>query len=81
MAGTMTHALFALDLYDRLSIRSKELLVDYKEDLKFFAQNTDILFFYNITNFRCGKAIRNFGYYSQKVKTYEFFSTLINYIK
>ena len=51
MAGTITHAYFSLDLYDKLSIRSKELLVDYKEDLKFFAQNTDVLFFYNIKNF------------------------------
>jgi len=81
MAGTITHAYFALDLYDRLSIRSKELLVDYKEDLKFFAQNTDILFFYNITNFKSGKLIRDFGYRSQKIKVYDFFSTLINYIK
>lgn len=81
MAGTITHAYFALDLYDRLSIRSKELLMDEKESLKLFAQNTDILFFYNITNFKKGKKIRNFGYRSQKIKTYEFFSTLINYIK
>ena len=81
MAGTITHAYFSLDLYDKLSIRSKELLVDYKEDLKFFAQNTDVLFFYNITNFKKGKKIREFGYRSQKIKTYEFFSTLINYIK
>lgn len=81
MAGTITHAYFGLDLYDKLSIRSKELLVDYKEDLKFFAQNTDVLFFYNITNFKKGKKIREFGYRSQKIKTYEFFSTLINYIK
>ncbi len=81
MAGTITHAYFALDLYDKLSIRSKELLIDYKEDLKMFAQNTDILFFYNITNLKKGKMVRNFGYRSQKIKTYEFFSTLINYIK
>lgn len=81
MAGTITHAYFALDLYDKLSIRSKELLVDRKEDLKMFAQNTDILFFYNITNFKKGKNVREFGYKSQKIKTYEFFSTLINYIK
>lgn len=81
MAGTITHAYFALDLYDRLSIKSKELLMDEKESLKLFAQNTDILFFYNITNFKKGKKIRNFGYRSQKIKTYEFFSTLINYIK
>lgn len=81
MAGTITHAYFALDLYDRLSIRSKELLVDKKEYLKLFAQNTDILFFYNITNLKKGKKVREFGYKSQKIKTYEFFSTLINYIK
>ena len=81
MAGTITHAYFALDLYDRLSIRSKELLMDEKESLKMFAQNTDILYFYNITNFKKGKKIRNFGHRSQKIKVYEFFSTLINYIK
>lgn len=81
MAGTITHAYFALDLYDRLSIKSKELLMDEKESLKLFAQNTDVLFFYNITNFKKGKKIRNFGYRSQKIKTFEFFSTLINYIK
>lgn len=81
MAGTITHAYFALDLYDRLSIRSKELLMDEKESLKLFSQNTDVLFFYNITNFKKGKKIRNFGYRSQEIKTYEFFSTLINYIK
>lgn len=81
MAGTITHAYFALDLYDRLSIRSKELLIDEKESLKLFSQNTDILFFYNITNFKKGKKIREFAYRSQKIKTYEFFSTLINYIK
>lgn len=81
MAGTITHAYFSMDLYERLSIKSKELLMDYKEDLKMFSQNTDILFFYNITNFKRGKEIREFGYRSQKIKTYEFFSTLINYIK
>lgn len=81
MAGTITHAYFALDLYDRLSIRSKELLVDYKEDLKFFAQNTNVLFFYNLTNSKSSKLIREFGYRSQKNKVNEFFSTLINYIK
>ena len=81
MAGTITHAYFSLDLYDKLSIRSKELLIDRKEDLKVFSQNTDVLFFYNIANLKKGKKMREFGYYTQKAKTYEFFSTLINYIK
>lgn len=81
MAGTLTHAYFSLDLYDKLSIRSKELLIDNREDLKVFSQNTDVLFFYNLLNFKKGKKMREFGYYTQRVKTYEFFSTLINYIK
>lgn len=81
MAGTLTHAYFSLDLYDKLSIRSKELLIDKKEDLKVFSQNTDTLFFYNLLNLKKGKKFRDFGVYTQKAKTYEFFSTLINYIK
>ncbi len=81
MAGTITHAYFSMDLYDKLSIRSKELLIDKKEDLKVFSQNTDVLFFYNLLSFKTGKKIRDFGIYTQKAKTYSFFSTLINYIK
>ena len=81
MAGTLTHAYFSLDLYDKLSIRSKELLIDNKEDLKVFSQNTDVLFFYNLLSLKKGKKIRDFGVYTQKAKSYEFFSTLINYIK
>lgn len=81
MAGTLTHAYFSLDLYDKLSIRSKELLIDKKDDLKVFSQNTDVLFFYNLLNLKKGKKIRKFGIYTQKAKTFEFFSTLINYIK
>ena len=81
MAGTITHAYFSLDLFDKLSIRSKELLIDEKESLKVFSQNTDVLFFYNLVNIKQGKKIRNFGYYTQKTKSYLFFSTLINYIK
>ena len=81
MAGTLTHAYFSLDLYDKLSIRSKELLISNKEDLKVFSQSTDVLFFYNLFSLKKGKKIRDFGYYTQKAKTYEFFSTLINYIK
>ena len=34
MASSITHAYFVMDVYDRLSIRSKELLVEHKELLK-----------------------------------------------
>ena len=81
MAGTITHSYFILDLYDRLSINSKELLMDEKESLKLFSQNTDILNYYNIKNSKKRIKIRNFGRRSQEIKVYEFFSTLINYIK
>lgn len=81
MAGTITHAYFVLDLYDRLSIRSKELLIDYKDLLKLFAQSNNVLYFYDAFNLKKDKSMRNFGYYFHRNKTYEFFSTLINYIK
>lgn len=81
MAGTITHAYFSLDLYDKLSIRSKELLIDEKEYLKAFSQSTDVLYFYNLFSLKKGKKIREFGVYTQKTKSYDFFSTLVNYIK
>lgn len=81
MPSTITHAYFANDVYNKMSIPTKELLLDHKEMLKTSAQNTDVLFFYNIANLKKGKKVRKFGYYSQKNKTYKFFETLINYIK
>ena len=81
MAGTLTHAYFSLDLYDKLSIRSKELLMHNKEDLKMFSQNTDPLFLYKIATPWKQKKLRKFAYFSQSNKSLEFFTTLINYIK
>ena len=81
MASSITHAYFVMDVYDRLSIRSKELLVEHKELLKTAAQNMDVLFFYNLTNLKKGKKMRDFGSYFHRHKSYDFFSTLVNYIK
>jgi len=81
MASTITHAYFIMDVYDRLGIKSKELLVSHKELLKTAAQNMDVLYFYNITNFKKGKKVRDFGHYFHHNNVYDFFSTLINYIK
>ena len=50
MPSTITHAYFANDVYNKMSIPTKELLLDHKEMLKTSAQNTDVLFFYNIAN-------------------------------
>lgn len=81
MAGTITHAYFALDLYDKLSIKSKELIIDEKEYLKLFAQSNNILSYYVSKDSKKKNKIRNFDKTFHKNKTYEFFSTLINYIK
>lgn len=81
MAGTLTHAHFIIDVYDKLGIKSKELLVSNKEQLKVYAQNMDVLFFYNLFSLKHGKKIRNFGEFFHNNKSYDFFSTLINYIK
>lgn len=81
MACTITHSYFIMDVYDKLSINSKELLIDHKELLKCAAQNMDVLFFYNLANLKKGKKVRDFGYYFHQNKSFEFFETLINYVK
>ena len=81
MASTITHAYFIMDVYDKLDISTKELLFDKKDFLKTTAQSMDTLFFYNITNLRKGKRVRDFGHYFHQYNVYEFFKTLINYIK
>lgn len=81
MAGTLTHAHFILDVYDNLSIKSKELLVSNKEQLKIFAQSMDVLQFYNLLSLKSGKKLRDFGEYFHNNDTNKFFITLVNYIK
>ena len=75
MAGTITHSYFALDMYDKLSIKSKELLIENKDELKVYSQSNDVLFI------NSNKKIRKFASYFHEDKTYIFFETLINYIK
>lgn len=81
MASTLTHAYFIMDVYERLSMNSRELLVTEKELLKTAAQNMDVLFFYNLANLKKGKKVRDFGEFFHRHKVFEFFETLINYIK
>lgn len=81
MASSITHAYFILDVYDRLGLKSRELLVRHKELLKTTAQSMDVLFFYNLMNFKKGKEMRDFGEYFHRHRVYPFFETLIHYIK
>lgn len=77
MAGLLTHAYFTLDLYDKLSIRSKELLLYEKENLKVFSLGNDVLYYYK----KKDKKMKAFSIYTKNNKVYDFLSTLINYIK
>lgn len=81
MPSTITHTYFTLDVYEKLPISLKEIVYNEKEMLKVFGQSMDVLYFYNITNFRHGKRVRQFGHYFHEHQTQEFFINLINYIK
>ncbi len=78
MPCSVTHTYFAKDVYDRLD-KNIQKKINFKM-LKTFAQGPDVLFFYNITNLKKGKEIREFGKYVQKNKTQDFFINLIKYI-
>jgi len=81
MASTVTHAYFILDVYDRLDIQTKRLLLDEKAMLKVAAQGMDPFFFYRIMSFGRGKRIREFGTFFHDNLCFEYFETLISYIK
>ena len=78
MAGTITHAYFANDLYDRLDKNTKNNLSNYKENLKTYAQGHDIFFFtFNFLNHKTKKI----GNYMHKNNTKDFFKNIVLYIK
>lgn len=76
MAGTVTHAYFALDVYDKLDNKIKINLSKYKENLKTYGQGHDIFFF--CTNF---SKQRKIGNYFHKHNTRDFFINIIKYIR
>lgn len=76
MAGTITHAYFACDVYDKLDNITKNNLYKFKENLKTYAQGHDIFFF--ITNINNKE--KNIGKYMHHNKTKEFFINMITYI-
>ncbi len=81
MPSTITHAYFALDVYDNLDNKTKKRLKNNIEYLKTFAQGGDILYFYNNINLRQTKKIKELGKYIHRHKTKDFFINLIKYIK
>ena len=81
MPNIYMHAKFALDIYDRLDIETKYLLIDQKSKLTTFAQSMDPLFLYDIKKIKSKSSFRDFAYYFHKNKSKVFFINLINYIK
>lgn len=81
MPATVTHAYFAMDIYDRLPIGLKKLLMDEKAKLRMFAQSMDAMFFYKIFSLGKGARERQFGHYFHENDSQTFFINLVNYIK
>lgn len=78
MAGTITHAYFAIDTYNRFDKNLKEKVINYKENLKTYAQGPDILFFsINLFN----RKTKKIGNYIHKHNTKDLFINMVNYIK
>lgn len=81
MAGTITHAYFAIDVYNKLDKKTKLFLENNKEDIKTYAQGHDILFFYYSFNIKKSSNIRTYAKVFHKTKTKLFFYNMIEYIK
>lgn len=81
MPATFTHGIFAMDVYDELSLKNKKILESNLTQYKMFAQSMDSMMFYNIENIKPGKSLREFQYTFHSTKTKEFFITLVKYIK
>ncbi len=81
MPATLTHAYFAMDIYDHLTIGLKKLLMDDKVRLRMFSQGMDPLYFYNLISLKDGKKVQQFGSYFHRNKSQDFFINLVNYIK
>ena len=81
MPATVTHAYFAMDIYEQLPIGLKKLLLDKKARLRMFAQSMDAMYFYHIFLPYKGSRQRQFGYYFHRHDSQTFFINLVNYIK
>lgn len=71
MAGTVTHAFFAIDVYNSLNQKLKTNLKDYQNNLKTFGQGHDVFSFSN--KHKSNEFHNN--------NTRDFFINTINYIK
>lgn len=80
MPATITHAYFALDVYNRLNPTIQKQIKSTKQFMM-YAQNTDPLMFYNILSIRRGKKVRSLQSTSHQEKTLLLFENIISYMK
>ncbi|MBO5138179.1 MAG: zinc dependent phospholipase C family protein [Bacilli bacterium] len=81
MPATMTHAYFAIDVFNKLDGNSKMAIKNNLLQYKMFSQSTDPLMFYNIETLKPGKSIRSFQYTFHATKSQLFFCSLVDNIK
>lgn len=75
MAGSVTHAIFVTDIYNRLDKKHKDLLKNNISDLKTYGQSHDVFYF------SFNKNIKKMSLYAQRNKTQDYFINMIEYIK
>lgn len=81
MAGTMTHAYFARDVYSKLNNNIKEKLGYSDENMKTYGQGHDIFYFYYSFNLKKSNKIRKEAKRFHRQKTKDFFINIIKFIK
>ena len=74
MAGSVTHAIFITDIYNRLDKKHKDLLKNNISDLRTYGQSHDVFYF------SFNKRIKKMAIYAQRNKTQDFFINMIEYI-
>ncbi len=81
MPASVTHAYFALDIYNKLDSSKQNILKNYIENLKTYSAGPDVFFFYKSLFPKKRKSIQNIQKIMQKTNTKDFFINTIKYIK
>ena len=80
MPSTITHTYLSMDVFAKLNKKPQNIIKNYLEDYKSFAQGTDILYFHHILLF-FGNDVIDIGHKFHNYKTNEIFKFIINYNK
>ncbi len=81
MPATITHAIFAEDIYKNLPKKYQRIISKEKTSLLMFAQSTDPMMFYSIFSIKTPKNLLDFSHTFHTTNTNLFFTNLITYMK